>query len=116
VKAVGKYGHLENSVYHSDRGCQYTSETYRKLLESMNVTQSMSRKGNCWDNAVTESFFATLKVELVDRYYYQTRAIAQSDIITYIETWYNSERIHSYLEYSSPNEFIRNSKLVVLAA
>ena len=77
VKAVGKYGHLENSVYHSDRGRQYTSETYRKLLESMNITQSMSRKGNCWDNAVAESFFSSLKKERIKRRIYASRQASQ---------------------------------------
>jgi putative transposase len=66
-----------------------------ELLASMKINQSMSRKGNCWDNAVTESFFATLKVELVNRYTYQTTAIAKADITNYIDNWYNKERLHS---------------------
>jgi putative transposase len=105
LQAVGHYGIPKDSVYHSDRGCQYTAQQYMKLLESMGITQSMSRKGNCYDNAMTESFFATLKVELVDRYTYYSRSIAEADIKQYLH-WYNEKRLHSSINYLCPKDFI----------
>jgi putative transposase len=82
-------------IFHSDRGFQYACKAFRNILQSSLITQSMSRKGNCWDNAVAESFFKTLKVERVYRRSYATRNEAEADIFQYIEGWYNTRRIHS---------------------
>jgi transposase InsO family protein len=92
-------------VVHSDRGSQYASKTYRQLLKAHGFTGSMSRKGDCWDNAVAESFFGSLKQERVQWRYYQTRHGAQQDVLHYISMFYNSYRLHSYLGYVSPNQY-----------
>lgn len=92
-------------VTHSDRGVQYASKAYRALLKAHGCTGSMSRKGNCWDNAVSESFFGRLKQERVQWRNYQTRLEAQQDILNYITMFYNSHRLHSFLGYKSPNQF-----------
>jgi len=92
-------------IVHSDQGVQYASKEYRKLLKLHKFTGSMSRKGNCWDNAAVESFFGSLKQERVHWRNYQTRYEAQQDILNYITMWYNSHRLHSYLDYQSPNNF-----------
>ena len=92
-------------LHHSDRGSQYTCGDYRDVLDEHGVLCSMSRKGDCWDNAVAESFFKTLKVERVNDRDYWTREEAQSDIIDYIERFYNRKRRHSYLGYVSPVEY-----------
>ena len=89
-------------MHHSDRGCQYTSENYRQALGKAGITVSMSRKGNCWDNAVAESFFATLKTELVYRSFWQTRADLRAAVFQYIEVFYNRRRLHSSVGYKSP--------------
>jgi putative transposase len=82
-------------IFHSDRGVQYACKAFRNLLSNSLITQSMSRKGNCWDNAVAESFFKTLKVERVYQTTYLTRNEAKMDLFQYIEGWYNTRRIHS---------------------
>ena len=92
-------------LHHSDRGSQYTCGDYRDVLDEHGVLCSMSRKGDCWDNAVAESFFKTLKVERVNDRDYWTREEAQMDIIDYIERFYNRKRRHSYLGYVSPVEY-----------
>ena len=92
-------------MHHSDRGSQYASEAFQKLLRDENITCSMSRKGNCYDNAVMESFFASLKKELVHQEDYQTRAEARQSLFEYIEVFYNQERLHSSLGYVSPAEY-----------
>ena len=92
-------------IAHSDRGSQYASKAYRGLLKAHAFVGSMSRKGDCWDNAVAESFFASLKKERVQWRYYQTRAEAQQDILDYIVMFYNSRRLHSTLGYISPNDY-----------
>ena len=89
-------------VAHSDRGVQYASEHYRELLTRHGITCSMSRRGNCWDNAPMESFFATLKKELVHLENYETRAAARQSIFEYVEVFYNRVRRHSALNYLSP--------------
>ena len=94
-------------VSHSDRGCQYASDVYRSQLKELGITASMSRRGNCYDNAYAESFFHTLKVELVHRRRFKTRAEAMAAIFEYIEVWYNQRRIHSALGYRSPVEYER---------
>ena len=92
---------------HSDRGSQYASHDYRKLIKMYSCVGSMSRKGNCWDNAVAESFFGSLKQERVQWRHYKTRYEAQQDILNYIAIFYNDYRLHSYLGYRSPNHFER---------
>lgn len=92
-------------IVHSDRGVQYASLSYTKLLASHGCKGSMSRKGDCWDNAVAESFFGTLKQELVQWKNYQTRYEAQQDILAYISMFYNSKRLHSFLGYCAPNQY-----------
>jgi len=89
-------------LFHSDRGVQYACEEFRAMLTAHRIDASMSRKGNCWDNAVAESFFATLEVELVARSRWRTRAEARRDVFAFIETWYNRVRRHSTLGYRSP--------------
>ena len=92
-------------LHHSDRGSQYASRAYQRQLEAASITCSMSRRGNCWDNAPVESFFATLKRERVHRRRYRTRAEARRDLFAYIEVWYNRRRLHSALGYRSPADF-----------
>lgn len=92
-------------IVHSDRGSQYASKDYRRLLKSYGFVGSMSRKGDCWDNAVAESFFGSLKQERVHWRNYQTRLEAQQDVLNYISMFYNSYRMHSYLDYRSPNQY-----------
>jgi len=94
-------------IHHSDRGSQYASKAFRKLLEVNRFQGSMSRKGDCWDNAVVESFFGSLKQERVQWRNYQTRYEAQQDILKYISTWFNPYRLHSTLGYVSPDYFER---------
>lgn len=92
-------------LHHSDRGVQYASGDYRQLLRDAKMTCSMSRKGNCWDNAVVESFFGTLKKELIHDRRYATREAATQDVFEYIEVFYNRQRRHTTLGYRSPAEF-----------
>lgn len=92
-------------LHHSDRGSQYASEAFQKLLRAHGITCSMSGTGNCYDNAAMESFFATLKKELIHQQDYQTRAQARQSIFEFIEVFYNRERLHSALEYQSPCAF-----------
>lgn len=92
-------------VHHSDQGAQYTSEDFRRLLDSHNITCSMSRRGNCWDNAVMENFFSTLKTERLSRKQYRTRDDLRADVFDYIERFYNLKRRHSTIGYMSPVQF-----------
>lgn len=92
-------------IVHSDQGVQYASHQYRNLLKNNGFIGSMSKKGCCWDNAVAESFFGSLKQERVHWRNYETRYEAQQDVMNYITMWYNSNRLHSYLDYQSPNNF-----------
>ena len=92
-------------VFHSDRGCQYTSTQYANLARDLDVTLSVGRKGQCWDNAVAESFFATVKTELIHRRTWPTRKTATSAIFDYIEGWYNTRRRHSTVGYLSPRQY-----------
>jgi putative transposase len=103
-------------VHHSDRGSPYASDEYRRALTQLGAVASMSRKGDCWDNAVAESFFATLKAELVHDSDYATRAAAVSSIGDYIESFYNRERRHSHLGYLSPVEYELRAATAALAA
>lgn len=96
----------DDLIFHSDRGIQYACTEFKELLASNPfVTQSMSRKGDCWDNAVAESFFKTLKTEWIYRNKYATKKQARVSVFEYIETWYNTQRTHSALNYLSPVEF-----------
>lgn len=89
-------------LHHSDRGCQYTSHDYRDALAELGITVSMSRKGNCWDNAVAESFFATLKKELVYKREWSQRTELRAAVFDYIEVFYNRRRLHSTIGYKTP--------------
>jgi putative transposase len=103
--AVGRRGPNPGLLHHSDRGSQYASGDYQDALADLGVVCSMSRKANCWDNAVAESFFATLKTELVYTRRFATRAEAREAIFDFIEVFYNRRRRHSTLGYVSPVEF-----------
>ena len=92
-------------LLHSDRGSQYASELYQLLLLKHGILCSMSGKGNCWDNAVMESFYRSLKVELIYQNQYQHRRQAQRNLFEYIEIFYNRERLHSSLGYYTPEEY-----------
>lgn len=92
-------------IFHSDKGCQYTSADYTALAERLGVRLSVGRTGQCWDNALAESFFATLKGELLGDRPWPTRAAARSAIFEFIEGWYNLRRLHSSLGYRSPADF-----------
>ena len=103
-------------VHHSDRGVQYASTAYRELLEAHGAVASMSRKGNCWDNAVAEAFFSTLEFELIEGANWGTHAEARKAIFRYIEGWYNRERLHSSLGYLSPVAYEEQLALMRRAA
>ncbi|MGY6651416.1 IS3 family transposase [Amycolatopsis sp. TRM77291] len=92
-------------IFHSDRGCQYTSAQFGDLAEDHGVRLSVGRKRQCWDNAVAESFFATIKAELIDRQGWPTRTVTHKAIFEYIEGWYNTRRRHSSLGHLSPNAY-----------
>lgn len=92
-------------IFHSDRGCQYTSRDFATLAAELGVTLSVGRKGECWDNAVSESWFATFKAELIDTRPWPTLAALRPAVFDYIEGWYNTRRLHSSLGYRSPAEY-----------
>ena len=98
-------------LHHSDRGSQYASCDYQQMLESYGMRCSMSRKGDCWDNAVVESFFHLLKTEWIKDTVYRTRDEARSDVLEYIEMFYNNQRRHSSIDYMSPSEFEKQMKV-----
>ena len=111
-----KNGCVESGlIHHSDRGVQYASNEFRALLKTNEIQCSMSRKGDCWDNAVAESFFHTLKVELIHGKTYNTRREAKMAIFEYIEKFYNRQRRHSYLGYLSPEDFEKKMWLNLLS-
>ncbi|QKQ25622.1 IS3 family transposase [Candidatus Reidiella endopervernicosa] len=103
--AIWRRGRVESVVVHSDQGSTYTSGDYQRLLKESSLRCSMSRKGECLDNAVAESFFGTLKTELVDYEDYKTKQEAKQSLFEYIEVFYNRRRRHSYLGYVSPAEY-----------
>jgi transposase InsO family protein len=107
--ALGARLPASDLLHHSDRGCQYASESYRQQLEQHGIEASMSRRGNCWDNAVVESFFGTLKQELVHGAKWMTIAEARAAIHDYIEVFYNRQRLHSALGYRTPAEVDQQS-------
>jgi transposase InsO family protein len=98
-------------LHHTDRGSQYVAIDYRELMTTHQLVPSMSRRGNCYDNAVAESFFATLRWELLERQQWSTRAAARTAIFEYIEIWYNRQRRHSTLDYQSPWQFEQRLRL-----
>jgi len=104
-QAIGRRRPPSGCILHSDRGVQYASADFRDVLNNYGLIQSMSRKGNCYDNAVAESFFHTLKTEHVYEHRYETRADARQSIFEYIEMFYNRQRRHSALGYRSPVSF-----------
>jgi putative transposase len=106
--ALGRRRPDRGLMHHSDRGSQYASADYQAALKSAGIIISMSRKGNCWDNAVMERFFGSLKSERTDQIIYSTREEAKLDIIDYIEMFYNSQRLHSTLGYVTPLQFEQN--------
>jgi len=112
--AVGRRKLVPGLVHHSDRGIQYASNDYQEALKKHEMLCSMSRKGDCWDNAVVESFFSTLKTERVHQRLYRSREEARGDIFEYIEVFYNRVRIHSTLGYLSPTQF--ESRVLAKAA
>jgi putative transposase len=103
--AIARRRPSKGLLHHSDRGVQYASEDYLSLLQSSGMTTSMSRKGDCYDNAVMESFWASLKTELVNHEHYRTLEQARASIFDYIEVFYNRKRLHSSLGYLSPESF-----------
>ena len=105
MMALWRRGKPTSLMHHSDQGSQYTSEDFQRLLADQGITCSMSRRGECWDNAAMESFFSTLKIERVFRSRYKTRDEARADIFDYIERFYNPRRRHSTLNGLSPVEF-----------
>src|SRR5690606_38715611 len=105
VMALWRRGKPEELLHHSDQGSQYTSEDFQRLLADQGITCSMSRRGDCWDNAAMESFFSSLKTERLVRRPYATRDEARADVFDYIERFYNPRRRHSVLGYISPVQF-----------
>ena len=104
-------GQTDALLHHSDRGSQYTSEQFQRLMADHGVVCSMSRSGNVWDNAAMESFFSSLKTERTARRIYRTRDDAKADVFDYIERFYNPKRRHSTIGYLSPMEFERQAGL-----
>jgi len=110
MMAINKRKPPKGVIWHTDRGSQYASYEHRDLLKQYGIVQSMSRKGNCWDNAVAESFFHTLKTELVYHQTYHTRTQAKQSIFEYIEVFYNRKRMHSANNYLSPVDYEEKMK------
>jgi putative transposase len=105
LQGQSRRGLAVSPLVHSDRGSQYASDSFRERLSAWGCRQSMSRRGNCWDNAVTESFFGNLKSELVHHERFATRQEAKDKLFDYIEVFYNRSRIHSASEYFAPAEY-----------
>lgn len=106
--AIGRVAMKPGAIHHSDRGSQYAANNFQLLLGANGLTPSMSRKGNCWDNAPTESFFHSLKTELIYFENYKTRAEAKKSIFEYIEVFYNRQRLHSAINYQTPVDYERS--------
>jgi len=107
MMALWRRGRPAALLHHSDQGSQYTSEDFQRLLSAQGITCSMSRRGDCWDNAAMESFFSTLKMERTNRKRYRTREEARADVFDYIERFYNPRRRHSTLGQVSPDQYER---------
>lgn len=110
LMAIWKRKPPKGLIWHTDRGSQYCSESHRNILQNHNIIQSMSRKGNCWDNAVSESFFHTLKTESTHHHNFQNQQEAKNVIFEYIEVFYNRIRTHSANNYLAPVKFERIQK------
>lgn len=111
MMAVWRRGKPESVMHHSDRGSQYTSEQFQRLLAELGVTCSMSRAGNAWDNSAMESFFSSLKTERLARKTFRTRDEIPAEVFDYIERFYNPVRRHSTLGYVSPIDFEKQAGL-----
>jgi putative transposase len=109
IMAIWRRGKPHALLHHSDQGSQYTSEQFQRLMADSGVTCSMSRSGNCWDNAAIESFFSSLKTERVGRKVYRSRDEARADVFDYVERFYNPTRRHSTIGYKSPIDFEREA-------
>jgi len=109
MMAIWRRGKPDALLHHSDQGSQYTSEQFQRLMQDNGVTCSMSRSGNCWDNAAMESFFSSLKIERIRKKVYRSRDQARADVFDYIERFYNPTRRHSTLGYVSPIDFERQA-------
>ena len=105
IMAIWRRGRPKTVLHHSDQGSQYTSETFQRLMADNGINCSMSRSGNCWDNAAAESFFSSLKMERVRGKVYRTRDQARADVFDYIERFYNPNRRHSTIGYMSPIQY-----------
>ena len=105
LMALWRRGKPSSLMHHSDQGSQYTSDDFQQLLKAQGITCSMSRRGECWDNAAMESFFSSMKTERLSRKVYRTREQARSDVFDYIERFYNPVRKHSKLDFLSPVDF-----------
>ena len=114
--AIKRRNPTEGLIWNTDRGSQYASDSHKDLLKKYGIIQSMSRKGNCWDNAVSESFFHSLKTELIYHENFKTKAQANEMIFEYIEIFYNRQRLHSYNNYLSPVEFEEKMLRLEMAA
>ena len=110
LMAVWRRRPNEPVIIHSDQGLQYSSGDWQKFCQKHNLVPSMSRRGNCWDNAVAESFFSSLKKERIKKRIYKTREMARADVFDYIEMFYNRIRRHSHLDGMSPEVFEAASK------
>ncbi len=102
--AVRRRGGITPNIFHSDRGCQYTSHDYGQLCKSFGIKRSMGRRGVCYDNAGAESFFATIKRELIDRYYWDSAEHLATHLFNWVETWYNRQRLHTSIGMKSPRQ------------
>ncbi len=111
MMAIWRRGKPDALLHHSDRGSQYTCDRFRRLLDELGVTCSMSRSGNCSDNSAMESLFKSLTVERTDRKIYRTRADAKGDVYNYIEVFYSGKRRHSTIGYISPMQFEQQMQL-----
>ncbi len=111
LQACGKEHPQPGLIVHTDQGSQYTSSRYQSTLRQVGAQSSMSRKGNPYDNAMMESFYKTLKRELINDAHFETRAEATQEIFKYIETYYNTKRMHSGLDYKSPKDFEKYIRL-----
>jgi putative transposase len=111
MMAIWRRGKPDALLHHSDQDSQYTSEQFQRLIADNDVTCSMSRSGNFWDNAAMESFFSSMKTERIGRKTYRTRNHAKADVSDYIERFYNPTRRHSTLGYLSPTDFERQAKV-----
>jgi len=115
--AIGRRIPAKGLIFHSDRGVQYACDAFREtLVKAKGVKQSMSKKGDCWDNAVAESFFKSIKNESLKHETFRTRKQAEARVFDYIEIWYNNQRLHSALGYKTPNQFNKQLQKKSIAA